>query len=372
MRAWPLVALLSVPLAVSGRTAAPAARHVILFLADAGGLPTLNAASWHGYGDERRLFVQRMPRIGLSSTATASEFVTDSAAGMTAIVTGVRTHNGVLAMGPDAVRGTRDGAPLTTILDLAEQHGLSTGVISNDALTGATPAALYAKVNDRDRTSAIFRQAFGRAGGDGIDVMIGAGRASVARALAAEGATIDTVAAGAGRRVWAALDAVPANEARPVVLLDDQEFDLAAAIAMARQRLGANPRGSFLMVESDVHTDRVRRGLDRMVTFDAVIEATAGSVGDDTLVIFTADHSFDLRVHDGVRGQPLLAGTAGERATASHLDLPNVRMDDSHTGEEVLVAALGPGSDAVHGFLANTDLFHVMRAAFGWPVASGR
>jgi alkaline phosphatase len=68
----------------------------------------------------------------------------------------------------------------------------------------------------------------------------------------------------------------------------------------------------------------------------------------------------------------LLTGTAGERATASHLDLPNVRMDDSHTGEEVLVAAQGPGSDAVHGFLANTDLFHVMRAAFGWPVASGR
>lgn len=372
MRAWPLLALLFVPLAVSSQEAAPRARHVILFLADAGGLPTLHAASLHGYGDERRLFVQRMPRIALSSTGTASEYVTDSAAGMTAIVTGVRTHNGVLGMGADAARGTRDGTPLTTILELAEQHGLSTGLISNDALTGATPAALYAKVNERGRTSAIFRQAFGRAGGDGVDVMIGAGRTAVATALAAEGATIDAVAADAGRRVWASLDAVPANEARPVVLVDDQEFDLGAAIAMARQRLGANPRGSFLMVESDVHTDRVRRGLDRMVTFDTAIEATARSAGADTLVIFTADHSFDLRVHEGRRGQPLLTDAPGERASARHLDLPNVRMDDSHTGEEVLVAAQGPGSEAVHGFLANTDLFHVMRAAFGWPAASRR
>ncbi len=372
MRVWPLVALVLFPLVVSSQPSAPVARHVILFLADAGGLPTLNAASWHGHGEERRLFVQRMPRIALSSTATASELVTDSAAGMTAIVTGVRTHNGVLGMGPDAVRGTRDGVPLTTILELAEQHGLSTGVISNDALTGATPAALYAKVNDRDRTAAIFRQAFGRAGGDGIDVMIGAGRAAVNSALSAEGATATTVAAAAGRRVWESLDAVPANEARPVVLLDDQEFDLAAAIAMARQRLGANPKGSFLMVESDVHTDRVRRGLDRMVTFDAVIETTARSVGADTLVIFTADHSFDLRVHEGRRGQSLLTDAPGERASARHLDLPHVRMDDSHTGEEVLVAAQGPGSDAVHGFLANTDLFHVMRNAFGWPAASRR
>ena len=135
--------LVSSALSLVGHAQVPA-RNVILFLADAAGIPVLNAASLHAYGEGRRLFVQRMPHIGLSDTATASEFVTDSAAGMTAIVTGQRTHNGVIGQGPDAVRSRTDGAPLKTILEYAEERGLATGLISNDALTGATPAALYA------------------------------------------------------------------------------------------------------------------------------------------------------------------------------------------------------------------------------------
>ncbi len=367
-----LVALLFLPVAaVTGRQAEPLARNVILFLADAGGIPTLSAASLHGYGEGRRLFVQRMPHVGLSDTATASQFVTDSAAGMTAIVTGHRTHNGVVGQGPDAVRGVRDGTPLTTILEMAEARGLATGIISNDALTGATPASLYAKVNDRNKTADIFRQALAAPVGDGIDVLIGAGRSQVESALVAAGSSLDAVARDRGRTVLAALDEVPPVATRAVVLLEDQEFDLAAAVALARRLLSANPRGYFLMVESDTHTDSIRHGLDRMVAFDRVIEATAAAAGPDTLLLFTADHSFDLRVHDGLIGKPLLTGAAAERGGGMEgVRLPHVRMDDSHTGEEVLVAAQGPGATRVRGYLANTDLFRIMVAAFGWPAAT--
>jgi alkaline phosphatase len=41
-------------------------------------------------------------------------------------------------------------------------------------------------------------------------------------------------------------------------------------------------------------------------------------------------------------------------------------MDDGHTGEEVVVAAQGPGARRVRGFIANTDLFRIMLAAYGW------
>jgi alkaline phosphatase len=67
------------------------AKNVILFLADAAGVPTINAASLHGYGEPQQLFVQSWPHIALSDTSTASDWVTDSAAGMTAIVTGKKT-----------------------------------------------------------------------------------------------------------------------------------------------------------------------------------------------------------------------------------------------------------------------------------------
>ena len=43
-----------------------------------------------------------------------------------------------------------------------------------------------------------------------------------------------------------------------------------------------------------------------------------------------------------------------------------LRVDDGHTGEEVVVAATGPGAERVRGFIANTDLFRIMMAAFGW------
>ena len=45
--------LLLVPAAVSAHRRA---KNVILFLADAGGIPTISAASLHGYGAPRKLY----------------------------------------------------------------------------------------------------------------------------------------------------------------------------------------------------------------------------------------------------------------------------------------------------------------------------
>jgi alkaline phosphatase len=125
------------------------------------------------------------------------------------------------------------------------------------------------------------------------------------------------------------------------------------------------------MVEWDTHTNSLRRGLDRMVELDRVIEHTAQAAGRDTLLLFTADHSFDTRVRGGQPGVPLLQGF--EEAEAKRVEekrrdirIPAVRMDDGHTGEEVLAAAQGPGADRVRGYVANTDLFGVMMNAFGW------
>ena len=43
-----------------------------------------------------------------------------------------------------------------------------------------------------------------------------------------------------------------------------------------------------------------------------------------------------------------------------------MKLEGSHTGEEVLVAAEGPGADQVRGFMQNTDLFQVMMRSYGW------
>jgi alkaline phosphatase len=312
-----------------------------------------------------------MPHIGLSDTTSTPNFVTDSAAGMTAIVTGHKTRNGVIAQSDSAERGVRDGEPLKSILEHAEERGLSTGIITNDALTGATPAALYAKANDRAATAVIFPQIFAPRFGDGVDVLIGAGRPAIAKALAAAGVDLEALAAEKGRPLLAALTEVGPEATRPIVLLESAEFDPSQAVQLAMRVLSRNPKGYFLMVEWDTHTDNLRRGLDRMVALDRVIEETARVADPGTLLLFTADHSFDIRVRGGRQGGPLLEGLEEAEAAAAaekrrDIRIPAVRMDNGHTGEEVLVAAQGPGAERVRGYLANTDLFRVMMDAFGW------
>lgn len=362
-----LFVLLLVPAVLA---AEPRAKNVILFLADAGGTSTIAAASWHAYGEPRRLFIQRMPHVALSDTSTASQFVTDSAAGMTAIATGQRTHNGVVGQAANAVRGKADGEPLKSILEYAEERGLSTGIITDDAITGATPASLYAKANNRSMTAAIFKQVFEPRFGDGVDVVISAGRGSIAKALQAEGIVLEDFAREKGRPILSSIAEIQPSTARAVVLLDSGEFDKAEAVDAAVRVLSRNRKGYFLMVEADAHTDPIRRGLDRLIALDRVIERTARTVRSDTLLLFTADHSFDLRIRGGLRGQPILEGLeAAEKETPKGpIRIPAVRMENGHTGEAVMVAAQGPGASRVRGYIANTDIFRIMMDAFGWRI----
>lgn len=362
------LALLLVPaaLAMAGERRA---QNIILFLGDAGGIPTLNAASIYGYGKPRSLFVQGMPHIALSETSPAFEWVTDSAAGMTAIVTGHKTRNGVISESDAAILGKKDGEPLKTILEYAEERGLSTGVVSNSNMADATPAACYAHADDRDKMGEIFVQVLKPRFGDGVDVVIGPGRKEIVEATGKLG--VDLLP-GLARRGYAAPDTfegIPGDARRVVLLVDDEDYDLAKAAQRAIDILSRNPKGFFLMVESDLHTDKIVHGLERAVAFDRVIRRSADRMrGSDTLVVFTADHSFDFRVDGGEQDAPLVSDA--EKASGGDekdsVRWANVRRDDSHSGEEVLVAAEGPGSEAVHGILANTDLFHVMMAAYGW------
>jgi len=345
------------------------AKNVIVFLADAGGVPTLNAASIHGYDAPQKLFVQGWPNIALSDTSTASNWVSDSAAGMTAIVTGVKTQNGVISQGPDTVRGKKDGARLKTILEYAEEHGLSTGVLTNVNVADATPAACYSQVNDRRKHGEIFLQVFQPRFGDGVDVVMGIGRKPIYDGVTALGKNLDEVARNSKRPIYNALADVPADNLRPIVLLD-KDMNVPEAARMALKALSKNRKGYFLMIEWDAHTDNPQRGLDNVVNLDKLIREIASTVDlKDTLLLFTADHSFELRSVGGKRGQPILTGYEEWKATHDAkevVQIPALRVGHSHTGEEVLAAAQGPGADQVRGYIPNTKLFHVMMDAFGW------
>jgi alkaline phosphatase len=107
-----------------------------------------------------------------------------------------------------------------------------------------------------------------------------------------------------------------------------------------------------------------------MVDFDRLIAEVQSRVDlEDTLLIFTADHSFALQVDGGRRGEPLLEGYDAWKASGSEdeiVRLQNVIVNDTHTAEEVPVLAIGVGAERVRGYFPNTRLFQVMMDAWGW------
>jgi alkaline phosphatase len=224
-------------------------------------------------------------------------------------------------------------------------------------IADATPAAVYAHNNDRSKWGDIFLQLFQPRFGDGVDVVIGAGRTQIYSQAAALGKNPDEVAKASKRTIYESLDAVPATDLRPIVV-QNAEPEVAAAARRAVKILSKNRKGYVLMIEWDAHTDNARAGLEHVVNFDKLIRELSGKVNlKDTLLLFTADHSFEIQLTGGRAGQSIL---------------PSLKTGHNHTGEEVVVAAQGAGSDKVKGFLPNTQLFQIMMNALGWTPDDGR
>lgn len=350
---------------VAAKPARPAkARNVIVFLGDAGGLPTLSAAGIMVHDRPQSLYIQTMPHIGLSDTSSRNRWVSDSAAGMTAIMTGHKTDNGMVSVVP--AQGGGAPRPVQTFFEHAEQRGLSTGVVTNMPIWDATPAACYAHAASRKDKAAIFAQLLSPRFGNGVDIVVGRGRADAAAAFAGQGTTAEQAFAAAGYRYSS--DPSLLRTAPRAAILRDEPFAPLPVVEAAIGQLSRNAKGYVLMVEWDMHTDDPAVGLRHVVEMDDMIRRVQTLAGPDTLILFTADHSFGLRMSGGTRDTPLadqyVAAAAKPGTTAANN--PIISVEDSHTGEEVVAAAAGPGAAQIHGFFSNTRLFDMLMTAVGW------
>jgi len=343
------------------------ARNIILFLGDAGGIPTLNAAGIMAHDKPLSLYIQSMPHIGLSDTSSLNRWVTDSGAGMTAIMTGHKANNGMVSAVPTGEGNTV--RPVKTLLEYAEERGLSTGVITNMKIWDATPAATYAHVASRKNVDEIFRQMLAPRFGNGVDILVGKGLKDANTTFGKLQSTPQQAFTKAGYRFGS--DPARAGDAARAAVLRDEEFAPLPAVEGTIAQLSKNPKGYFLMVEWDMHTSTLDKGLRHVVEMDDMIRRVREIAGPDTLILFTADHSFGLRMTGGERGSPLAQQYAAEAAKPGITTQSNevIGVVDDHTGEEVLIAASGPGADAVHGFMPNTNLFSVMMDAYGWKAS---
>ncbi|MDH5507777.1 MAG: alkaline phosphatase, partial [Anaerolineae bacterium] len=238
-------------------TVGPAA-GIILFIGDGMGEAQRTAGRWLSMGQDGQLAMDQMPVSGWSETRSLSSPITDSAAGATALASGIRTKNH--RVGVDA-----EGNPTATILEQAKRLGWSVGLVTTTQMAHATPAAFAAHVLERNDMVEIALQMHTL----GIDVLLGGGEDEFLPhgttgcfpefGERSDGRNLIEEAQTAGYTYVcdaAALNALdPASTPRLLGLFADEGISrpfapsLADMTKIAIQILSQNPNGFFLMVE---------------------------------------------------------------------------------------------------------------------------
>ena len=347
------------------------AKNVIFFLGDGMGISTVTAArifagqSAGATGEEYDLAFDRFPHLALIKTYNTNAQVPDSAGTITAITTGEKTRIGVLGVNGSVERDDCAAAltnTLPTLAELAEQKGMSTGIVSTARITHATPAGAYAHSPNRNWESSastpdeaealgckdIALQLVEMSHGDGLDVILGGGRREFLPIEADDpeypsrpGLRDDSrnlidewLAADSKRQFtwrgdefaqWLASDEPVDGQLMGLFEPSHMKYEadrqrdpgnepsLRDMTALAVKQLAENDQGYFLLVEAGRidhahHFSNAYRALtDTVALSDAVQWAVENVDLADTLIVVTADHSHTMTISGYPRrGNPIL------------------------------------------------------------------
>ena len=373
------IALLSLVLAITGCNNEPKVKNVIYLIGDGmgfGAVTTLLLTE-----DEPTGF-EEAPVIGLSETCSANNYVTDSAAGGTALATGTRTNNGYVGADPD-------GNQLTSVLRKAQTYGMKTGIVVNTTLTEATPGAFYAGVTSRKMVFDIAKQ-FTESE---VDVAIGGGldhfiarpdSLDLTATLIENGYDVylnwetvlntesdkfvgilplydlhrreennGTASAAEGQEVCLAAQMAAINEDINATHLSEPTVYLEKATVKALDVLSRNNKdGFFLMIESAIidgygHNNDGEGMIVEMQEFGRTLRAMIDYVNNhpETLLVVTADHE--------------TGGTGvyyNGHTPANEGPLRRKFSTSGHTGTVVPVFAYGAGAENFAGVMKNIDI----------------
>ena len=384
-------------------------RNVILIVPDGCSVPIWATIRAMTVGTDGELNIDTLPVQSRCRTYAANAMITDSAAAGTALSTGEKTRVGVLGLNAMTVRGdSLTGRPLETILEKAKERGYATGVVSTASVLHATPAAFYAHRADRDWYALIA----GDLATAGIDVVMGGGREYMLprNATGPEGnpskRTDDRNIIDEMRRNgytilqdkvgFDAYDPEKGDKMLGIFNANHMQYEydrlrdkageppLWEMTGKALDLLSMNKKGFFLLVEA-ARIDHAGHDHDtiRFLWDGVACDKTVGVAKrfaekhKNTLVIVVPDHG---------TGGPHLVGAYevdnGDSTLVSYNDAGFVHytlnedgfpvLDNGkpvavkwvdwggHTGEDVALAAMGPGSDKLTGLVQNTDIRRIM------------
>jgi len=325
-------------------------KNVIFLIGDGMGLSQVSASQYY---NENPTSFERFSVIGLSKTSSSSDVITDSAAGATALASGVKTFNGAIGVTPDSLA-------VETIVEQISSRGISTGIISTSAITHATPACFYAHVTSRRNEEEIAHFLINSE----IDFFAGGGlkffneredNADLLKLLNENGFKVSTdkLPKKPSKKKAAIL---LSKKGMPTMLEGRGDF-LPEATKLALETLSKNKEGFFLMVEGSQidwggHANDSDYLISELLDFDKTIGIALNFAKQDgeTLVIVTADHEtggFTLASDDG-----------------DYNKIKPVFSTGGHSATMVPVFAEGPGAEIFGGIYENTSIYDKIKSFF--------
>lgn len=330
-----------VPSCAHDRNARP--KNIILMIGDGTGLPQL-FSGYTANGGRFNLF--GIKDVGLSMTSATDSYITDSAAGATAMATGIKTKNRFV--GVDSA-----GRRLTPITELLKTRNFRTAIISNGDITDATPASFYAHQPERSMSEAIALDFLSTDN----DILIGGNITSFEKR--GDKRNLLQELKGKGYDVFTELSSLKVVRGKKFVVLDERASRRASegrgdflmqALKQSLASLGEGRSPFFMMLESAQidwggHNNDMGYVVTEVLDFDQVIGEAMRFVDQnkETLLIITADHE--------TGGLSLLDGDL------SSLSVIGSFSTNDHTPLPVPVFAYGPGSGAFTGVYENTEIF---------------
>ncbi|MBQ9583589.1 MAG: alkaline phosphatase [Bacteroidales bacterium] len=318
-------------------------RNIIFMIGDGMGLEQVSCAWVLNHG---KLNLDNMPVVGLSRTYSASDLITDSAAGGTALAVGEKTANGHVGCTPD-------NEPLYSMLDKAQKLGKKTGVVTTCHLADATPADFCCHDESRYHYDAVIAD-YAECG---VDYIAGGGR-DYFGPKREDGRDIVAEMKASGYNYAASEDELLATSLPVLGLMADDNLPVAAqrgdlfrtmvarGIALLSEASGHS--GFVMMIEGSciddwLHENRIDMAMEELLDFDRTLGDVLQWAAADghTLVVVTADHATGaLTLQDGDLAEGRIGVAFGNQ---------------SHNGITVPVYAWGPGCCRFTGIRENAE-----------------
>lgn len=317
-------------------------KNVIFMIGDGMGTAQIAAAQTANNG---KLFLNNFTFSGFSLTHSSEDYVTDSAAGATAMACGVKTYNAAIGVDDNKL-------PVKSILEKAVDKKVGTGLVSTSAITHATPASFIAHQPHRNMYEEIAADFLKT----DIDLFIGGGYDHFTKRK--DGRNLVSELRSKGYTVLQDINQIKTIKSGKLAGLTAAEHNgrvaerkamLQLATQTAINVLKTNKNGFFLMVEGSQidwggHNNDITYLIEEMLDFDKAIGLVLEFAAKDknTLVIVTADHETGgLTLNKG----NIKKGTITAKFTTG-----------GHTGVMVPIFAFGPGAEQFTGVIDNTDI----------------